>query len=349
VGKNNNIIEINGKQYDARTGAPLSASHSNPHANHHQATETVKPIVHKPQMSDVIRHPAKHVKGHPTQSSKTLMRHTVHKPDPSAKKHFKANGHTDKLVAKSAADIAQKSSVHAVDGKRAKHAARVEKSNLITRFSDTVAAQPPLLMSAPSATLTAPAIPLTSSAAEQPDTATLLQHALDNATSHTEKHPHSKKAKSPKLSRKITGLSAMALSIAVLIGVVGTQATTSLKLHMASAKAGFAVAVPGYKPDGFSVGKLNYSTGVAAIHFTSNSDKRSYALTEQVSEMNSAALRDNFITSQQAPYQTIETAGRTVYLYGQHNATWVSGGVWYQLQGAGALSDHQLVEIAKSL
>jgi hypothetical protein len=107
--------------------------------------------------------------------------------------------------------------------------------------------------------------------------------------------------------------------------------------------------MPGYKPDGFKLDQMDYSTGVAAIHFASNSDERSFALTEKQSDLDSAGLRDSFVTSEQQPYQTIETAGRTVYLYGEHNATWVSGGVWYQLRGAGALSDHQLVEIAKSL
>jgi hypothetical protein len=340
VGKNNNIIEINGKQYDARSGAALSVSKAVPHAAHPSHPTA------KPQMDDVIRHP-RHVKAHKAQSSKTLMRHTVHRPEPGPKKHLKAHGHTDKLVAKPIADIAKKSSVHALDSTRAKRAARVEKSGLIKRFNHTVAAQPPLLMSEPAASLTLPVAPVTAAAPAQ-DTATLLQHALDSATSHTQRH-HGQIRRKPKVSRKITGLSAMALSVLILVGIVGSQIATSLKLHMASAKAGFSVAMPGYKPGGYKVGQINYSTGVAAIHFSSNSDDRNFTLTEKQSDMNSSALRDNFLSSQGVEPQTIETAGRTVYLYGEHNATWVSGGIWYQVQGTGALSDHQLVEIAKSL
>jgi hypothetical protein len=72
-------------------------------------------------------------------------------------------------------------------------------------------------------------------------------------------------------------------------------------------------------------------------------------LTEKTSAWNSATLRDNFVASNAKTYQTVETGGRTIYLYGQNQASWVNGGIWYQVQSNGALSNHQLVELATSL
>ena len=47
--------------------------------------------------------------------------------------------------------------------------------------------------------------------------------------------------------------------------------------------------------------------------------------------------------------QTIDTAGRTVYIYGNDNASWVDNGIWYQVTSNGDLSNTDVLNIASSL
>ena len=59
-------------------------------------------------------------------------------------------------------------------------------------------------------------------------------------------------------------------------------------------------------------------------------------------------LLDNFVASSGQNYQTIEDAGRTIYMY-SGNATWVNGNVWYRITGNSSLSSGQLTNIATSM
>jgi hypothetical protein len=150
-------------------------------------------------------------------------------------------------------------------------------------------------------------------------------------------------------SRRITGISSLVVAAFLLVGLVSYANSTAIRLHVASSHAGFAVSLPGYKPAGYRLSHMNYSPGNVAIEFQSNSDNRRYAITEQASAWDSQTLRDDFLAGVGQDYQAVQTAGRTVYVYGQQNATWVSGGVWYQIKSGGALSLHQVVQLASSM
>ncbi|HEY5152710.1 MAG TPA: hypothetical protein VII55_01925, partial [Candidatus Saccharimonadales bacterium] len=84
MSKTNNTIEINGKRYDAKTGALLDSA----------AVE--RPVAHtsKPSAAIVKRSAAKPSVSHAPSPSRTLMRKAVKKPDPSLKRWHKAQGHT---------------------------------------------------------------------------------------------------------------------------------------------------------------------------------------------------------------------------------------------------------------
>lgn len=141
----------------------------------------------------------------------------------------------------------------------------------------------------------------------------------------------------------------MSLAGVALFIAVGFQNVTTVKLQFASAKAGFAVSLPDQRPAGYRLSNLAYSNGHAAIHFESNTDERRYSITEKVSNWNSQTLRENFLATQAKEYEPIEIAGQTIFLYDQSNATWVSGGVWYQVESNGSLSSRQLLDLATSM
>lgn len=183
----------------------------------------------------------------------------------------------------------------------------------------------------------------------------IFQKALEQAAAHelppapAKNRAHATRRKRPR-SRRLVNISAAALAVVLVGGFLAYQNTANLKLHLASSKAGFAATLPSYHPAGFSVGRFAYSPGNVTINFHSNSgNDRSFALTEQPSGWNSSTLLNEFVATESDSYQTVQTGGRTVYIYGQNKATWVNGGVWYQVDSKGALSTRQLANLASSM
>jgi hypothetical protein len=70
---------------------------------------------------------------------------------------------------------------------------------------------------------------------------------------------------------------------------------------------------------------------------------------QKQSTWDSTALHDNFVAAKNGSYQTIQSAGRTIYTYGNGNATWVNSGVWYQVTSNGSLKMNDLVNLANSM
>ncbi|MEK7594022.1 MAG: hypothetical protein AAB436_00060 [Patescibacteria group bacterium] len=328
--KTNNIIEINGKRYDATTGNLLDAP-----------AKTTKPSPSRRSV-DGVKHSSRkpaHAKVHQPAPSQTLMRHAVKKPSQTAKtSKLRAQGHTESPAKLPVAEITISKSIDRLDTKRLQHAKKVHKSQLISRFGATVSTKPFVEVADKPADE-----PIAHKKSAQDE---LLERALENATGHEQKHKKQPKHSRAKRTAGIAG--AMVLAIGVL-GIVTTQNLPNARLQMASAKAGFDAALPEYRPAGYSMGKVNYSDGVVATQFNSNSDQRNYTITQKQTSWDSQALRDSFVAPADANYQTAEANGRTVYIYGEHNATWVNGGIWYQIQSNGSLSDRQLVDLASSL
>lgn len=374
MGKNNNILEINGKRYDAKTGAHLGhtapAHHSarpknvdgvvaakKPahHPRHNVAAGAQVPVKTAPRrMDDVVRHSSAMTAKRQLQPAKTLMRTSVAKPEHSLKRQLKAQGQAAKaLTKKPSATLQAKGSVARLDEKRLQHAKHVPKSQFISRFGAPVTSKTPSLqtgsvsfepqLSLPQQT-TAIAVP----PSKRPKTtADILEQALQHASSHTEPRIQHKKRTSR--TKQITGISLATLSILLVVGFVATQSITSIRLRVASAKAGFSAALPAQRPAGYSISNMKYSPGFVNVHFQSNSDNRQYDITEKTSSWDSAGLRDSFVAPQSKDYKTVDAAGRTIYIYGEGNATWVSNNIWYQVRGADSLSDQQLVDLAASL
>ncbi len=75
----------------------------------------------------------------------------------------------------------------------------------------------------------------------------------------------------------------------------------------------------------------------------------SYTVTQQSSNWNSQALLDNTLALN-GKHETIEKNGQTIYVYDKGtSASWVNGGVRYDLNGNAELSTNEIVSIATSL
>lgn len=304
-------------------------------------------VVKKPTMSDVV-HPssAKHAH-HPVQRSQTLMRSTVHKPEAAKRPHITAPIDRNGVLVKT--PLPAKLSVNDVDTQRLKHAQATPKSKLVTRFNDTGAAYVPIVPAPAIPTAARPVMtPAPTPVSHQNDIFTAALHA---ATSHQQppvKQHFKKQHRGP--ARRILAVSGAALTAVLLIGLVVSQNMTSIRLQLASSKAGFSATVPSNQPSGFGLSKFSAAANEVTAHYTSNSDNdRRFTITEKPSTWDSATLRDSYVKQITQNYQIVEESGRTVFLYNNDTATWVNGGIWYIISGANSLSNKQLIDLATSM
>ena len=361
--RKSNIIEINGKRYDARSGAPLDGVIETPPA-HQKASVSIAEAIpvrhahHSPGQTTAtshkaVRHKAKSAHSHAPERSKTLMRHTVQKPQATLKRRIKAHHTSDSLAARPAAMIAPKHSAAKIDTQKLSHAGQIPKSQLVQRFSKSqpasVAVPVTVKKSAPpkSAHHQSPKRAAPPAPKHFGSTAELLDHALKQATSH-EQAPPKQATRKIRLNRRAS-LTALSVAVVILAGFLAYSNLANVKLKVASSKAGFDASLPDQAPAGYHLSHLQYSPGVIAIQYHSNSDDRSFAITEKASEWNSGTLRDTYLAASGKDYQAVESGGRTLYLLGKDAATWVSGGIWYQVRSNGALSPRQLVDMASGM
>lgn len=343
---NQNVIELNGKRYDTRTGKvitanplPHTASKENPHntagAKSIDGFAKVKPNTPARQTNQAT--------AHKTEKSKTLMRKTVAKP----KTH-----HTDAKAAKAKPVVHHAASV---DQQRLAHAQSIPKSKAISRFSSTTPVQPHAHKSTVSKQPKAAAQPTSSST----PTAVASQSIIDKALAEAQAPSTSKLKKekrSARVARKLhltprqVSFGGFAVALLLVVGFFAYQNVTNIGMRIASSRAGIRGNLPGYQPAGFGVaGGIAYNPGQIIISYKSNSDNRNFKIMQNVSEWNSQALLDNYVAVNHPNNQTIQDRGKTVYIYDGSNATWVDGGIWYRIEGESQLNSDQLLNIAASL
>ncbi|HVU59616.1 MAG TPA: hypothetical protein VHC98_02155 [Candidatus Saccharimonadales bacterium] len=317
-------------------------------------------VVHPPAKAfDIHRPQAQQAAARHLQHSKTLMRTAVHRPDASLKRRVKAVTRTDILVKTPLFEVLPKHSVQAVDEKRLHRAQRVAKSKLITRFGN-VHFQPmaqPTMHASISLPVSQPKTTALSDIVSQPrparqPSADVFERALAIASSHREPpHPVAHHAKRAHRGRRVASIAASSLAILLIIGFIGYQNAASLQLRVASARAGINASLPTWRPSGYRIGSLSYSAGKVTVSFRSTTAVgHDFSLTQTASSWDSATLLSNFVyPNNDSSYDTINAAGSTIYTYGNNNATWVSGGIWYRLTSNGNLSNSQIVRLATSM
>ncbi len=176
------IIIINGKHYDTKTGDLLGSA-----ASHHQQQTAVKPRASSSSVAakkPAARKPAQHTAAHSPKPAHTLMRRAVKKPLPSHRQAVKAQGH---LTSQPFGDVQVKPSVRRLDMQRLEHAKHINKSQLVSRFSSDLFGGSLSTPASQTATHPAAPKPRPSSHDRKPKTtAELLDYAIHQATAHQE-------------------------------------------------------------------------------------------------------------------------------------------------------------------
>lgn len=417
-----NIIELNGKKYDALTGEFLGESHVKAttasrsiasqrgrvidgfvknKAVSHPTVITPQPLKapkKAPQSHasnakpsaikhmDVRRTTAKVTQGHHKQERpKTLMRHVVKKPQVTMKPSLKTTNPSEIMAAPKgtvARPLEKKLSASNVNPFRLARARHVPKSHHIQRFEKVrqpvphVAAshqQTPASLSTSAAAISRPAqyanatrsmrqdfrpvtpqtavtssvSPVTTSHAASSKAADIFEAALAHATSHEEKTPVHAKYRSSRQRRWVNVMAGIGAFL-LIGGFIGYMNMTNIELRVASVRAGFQAQLPSYQPTGYALdGGIKSANGQVAMNFRSGD--RIYTVTQEASDWNSSTLLDQTAAERGEPSQTIQAKGRTIYIYDDSNATWVNGGVRYQVNGNAPLNADELVSLATSM
>lgn len=366
-----NVIELNGNRYDASTGRLLKDEHiaaqqptrahqpkqvSGGHAidgvsrRKHAVNQSNKPI-HQPAA-------ASHSVHHKTSRSKTLMRKAVQKPTHS---HHTTPAQSVKKQSHSSAKPLQHTAV-GVDPQRIKRAEHVPKSSLISKFGSGHAGFIKRVASlevrpAPKDNMAVHSVSTaidTDIGAESFGPLAPFDLALSNANGHKQsrlKKPSIRQQAARKLrvSPKALNIAAGVFVTLFVGGLIAYRNIPQLAFKIASARAGIKATLPSYQPSGFSMaGPVQYSSGIVSLSYMSNSDDRNFRVVQKSSDWNSQTLLENFVASHE-PYQTFQDRGRTIYIYDGSNATWVSGGIWYQIEGESNLNSDQLLRIVSGL
>jgi hypothetical protein len=380
VAKTNNIIELNGKRFDAATGAflgmqtpptgvpkvvkPASLPRTGQRGTvmdsvmTQPASSAADKIHHMPVQKPTTLRTVKPLAPHKPEHTKTLMRHAVKQPITKPKTAVKLQAPTD-LVKKQPAvmSVAPKFSSEVIDLRRSARAENVAKSAQVERFRH--APQPRRIQSAPShrpaeGDNSSPHVQATravNAPARRANDNDMFERAITHAKSHEQaapKEPMLRKAKrSGRKHTRLAGILASVLVVFALGGFIAFQNRANMELQLASSHAGFHASMPGYKPAGFAFKGLTYSPGTVTVGF--HSGDKGFNVVQKASNWNSETLLENVVATAGQPYQAYQAAGRTVYVYGDGSATWVNGGVWYQVNGNATLPKDQLINLATSM
>lgn len=382
--KSNNVIEINGKVYDARSGMPLHKPAAKPVPSK-AAPSTAKPVKYRaaPRSVDGLsRHPGSQKPKHapaksapakkpepakiPVRSSSpsarlkakrstTLNRSVVGKPQISATSLQVESPAPAKSTAASNKEISSSAILHA-DTARLKRAQGVAKSDAISRFgNNTYSAKhtAPLTEHLSATHETKAAAKTTKKPVEKLSTKEqLIKKAIDHAATPAHHPPtHNSGVKKTRKKGRLAGYTSTAVAALLLAGYVAYLNVPSISMKVAANRAGFAATMPAYKPAGYSLrSPIAYSPGQVVLDFKSNTDDREFKLKQQPTTWDTTALLENHVAKQSPHYLTYQDRGLTIFIYGDGDAAWVNGGKMYQVEsGNSHLDTEQLLKLATSV
>jgi hypothetical protein len=335
-------VVINGKRYNAHTGEILS----------HPNQDGPKSVAHSNRtMHETKTHQAKHIHHNP-ERSKTLMRQSVKKPiQLTASKPASGKVMTDVVTPVKTLSSPATLFYHQQDVEREKRAQKIRQSELVRKFNhhgspaglEPITKKIQALEVQPAPATVHPMAP-SLHAAER-----LIEKGLRAAQSHDQPKHHSSRHKRSKRTR-LASIGAASIAVLLLGAFFALQNVPNISMRYAAAKAGVSAQLPNYFPSGFSLNNhIQYNPGQITLKFSSNSDERDFSITQRTSNWDSDTLMNSYVANASDQVQTFEDKGRTIYLYGESNATWVNGGVWYDIQGNAMLNSDQLIRIATSM
>ncbi len=293
---------------------------------------------HQPRQNGV------EAKAHKPEHAKTLMRRSVHKPQMTIKPAIKVAPPAEVAAAPLSAITVKRSALQ-VDDSRLERAKAIGRHAGVRRFmpanfSPAVIAVTPQLTPEK-----IPLITVKQAPAAKPVRHDIFEAAIATAQSH--KQPQHK-AVHRAHRRRLVNWSAGVAAFVLLAGFIAYLNMPNIELHIASFQAGFNATMPGTKPAGYTLaGGVQRSGNTVSLQY--HYGENLFTITQQASDWNSQTLADNTIGLADGKYKTVEAAGRTVYLYGDNSATWVNGGVRYDLHANNTLSTGDITGLASSM
>ena len=289
--------------------------------------------------------------------SQTLMRSAVKKPEPQT-------AAIDISSVKSSSTIEQGLKPDLVAA-----AALTDRSPLISRYSDNASIEEPSSLTHRVEPIEVQQYPSMDGETMQPtyeepqmnseSTAAALE--LPNINIFKDPLPgtfeYSRAATTPNkskwsLAKRISGWSVLAVAVigVLSMGFYLNRNFSKVELYVASSRAGFAATLPSIKPTGYTLSGISTGGGVIEASFASQKSNHGYTISEKKSSVTSSSLLSNYVEGKAGlNYQTINTNGKTIYIYNGQDATWTSNGIWYVLEGNNSINNHQIINIANSM
>lgn len=175
----------------------------------------------------------------------------------------------------------------------------------------------------------------------------VLARALANSPSSTELAKQSPVAR-PNFFKRHASLLVVTL-LTVLLGAYLTYLNLpNISIYFAASRAGINAKYPDYQPSGYTISKLPTANDHQVVMEYHNGDK-TLTLTQQASSLDSKTTLENIVKKHAGEmYATDQTKGLTIYTY-DGQATWINGGILYNLAYHPSLSLDQINKIATSL
>lgn len=347
-----NIIEINGKRYDAVSGALAEANdvHSRTPATSQRPAKPVKSSDHASGNASAVNkanqpaklrqphQPASHLKAHQAQPSKTFHRQSVQKPSINRKPAIKVSPPSENRLSKKANDSLIKLSTASVDPNRSERAHLASKNPAVKHFNRSASARsvaPKAVSSHPKTGTTFDIAPprrsdshqrpaLAASAAPASIASLPPKSQFSSLLEHHEKTRQHRYLESPKNKshqlaklkpghKRAASFGAVGLALVLLAGFFVFQYKPNIELQLANAKAGIHATLPGYKPNGYAVSKFSYQAGLVAINYHSSDDGHHFQLLQKASGYASHASLASLVSDNTGSYQKLEAGGQTIY------------------------------------
>ena len=138
-------------------------------------------------------------------------------------------------------------------------------------------------------------------------------------------------------------------AIILVAGYVFYLNLDNISLRVAANRAGFDAEVPSYSVAEYDLDRqIDSAPGIITLSFEQGGQV-GYTITERQSDWDSASLLHSHVERKASTYQTFQKQGLTLYVYNGNNATWVSGGIWYDLEAMTEINVQDLLEIAASI
>ncbi len=315
-----NIVSINGRRYDARTGLPTNQQPVPKPKPHH----TPHPLV------------ASNGVHAGTQRSSTLNRRLIKKP---ASQTVRQHANTGRSM-----DIAKSS---AISRFAAPAAAKSTASSKPTNPDKLAPAHPLVTKAASRSPKIAPKPAVAAKAATPKE---IKEAAISKAMSSPAVTSPRKRHWLASRRARIATIIIASLAVLVIAGYLTYVNIPSLSVSIAGAQAGINATYPSYHPDGYSlVQPITYKDGEVILNFKSNGSDDNFTISQTRSSWDSSAVLQKIVQPKVGDnYLTTEEQGLTIYSY-NNSAAWVNAGLLYSIDGDAPLSSAQIRHIATSM